>query len=646
VEPLSFGTFLLVALLVGWTGWSYLRRELPVRRRGVLIALRSATLALLAVLLTRPDLRLPGSEVDLGWTLVDASASMAFAAGDGRPAPALRAERRVGELGGEGSARAFGAGDSRLAPALRRAAEGGARRVRVLTDLRLSDGPLALGEAEALGLAVEVEDVGGPLPSAGIERLAAPATGRASEEVTVETVVFATAALAGEQAVVTLTRRDAGGGEVAVAADTVRLPSAGGGVALRRVVSLPGEGGTAIWSAAVAAPGDAVPADDRRHAVTRVDPLSGILALVSLRPDWEPRWLLPVLAEATGLPTRGWLRVGGDAFLSMGDGALLGADSLARVLSEARLAVVHGVEGGSAEWLGEALATAPRLLVLPEDAAGARAAGVDGGEGVLPGEWYPDAQGGGTFGSLFSGIDLALLPPLTGVIRFGTEAEGGSPLAPGLAITRPGGGEASALLLREEEGRRRTAVVAARGFWRWASRGGDPAEAYRRLFSGVAGWLLELEDEGVDPRVGPERTVVSAVGDVTWNLPSGEGVTLRWKGEDGDVEVDTVPAGTGQGDGVGGRRRVRRQAPAPGVTEWEIQTLSGADGPWRGVLVAEEWTDELRWPRDTLLAAGVRGGPGAVAAAAAPLRTTPWPWLLAIALLCVEWILRRRWGLR
>jgi hypothetical protein len=29
-----------------------------------------------------------------------------------------------------------------------------------------------------------------------------------------------------------------------------------------------------------------------------------------------------------------------------------------------------------------------------------------------------------------------------------------------------------------------------------------------------------------------------------------------------------------------------------------------------------------------------------------PLRTVPWPWAILIAILCLEWVLRRRWGLR
>lgn len=642
MEAAPLTTLLLVVLLVAWTGWSYLRRELPVRRRGVLFALRAATLALLAVLLTRPEIGLPESDGEARWTLVDASTSMTFAAGSDE-APAARAERRLADLGEAAAVRTFGegapedGGTSRLAPALRRAAEGGARRVRVLTDLRLADGPLALAEAERLGLAVEVEDAGGPLASAGIERLVAPATARAGEEVAVEATVFATAPLQGEAAVVTLRRTGADGVEETVGVDTVSLPAPGGGVALRTAVSLPDEAGPVVWSATVATPGDVVGADDRRHALTRVDPTAGIVALVSLRPDWEPRWLLPVLSDATGLPTRGWLRVGTDTFLSMGDGGLLSADSLARIADRARVLVLHGVGAEPPAWVEAVLESSPRLLVFPTGAGGARAVGMSDA-GTLSGEWYPEPGGGGVFGALLAGIDLALLPPLTEVIGPGDGSPGAGGFAPALVVVRPGGAQAPALVVHEEAGERRVAVVAATGFWRWASRGGDPAEAHRRLFSGVAGWLLALEEAGTDRAVGPDRSVVPAGGNVRWSLPPGERVTLRIEGVDGVTRLDTLEVGDG-GD-------MPLPAPPAGVSRWEVRTLAGTEGPWAGVLVSEAWTDELRWPRDTLVLAGTPGAAGATAGVVTPLRTSPWPWLVAIFLLCLEWILRRRWGLR
>lgn len=647
-------TFLLAAALGGLAAWSYLRRELPVPHRGLLLALRVVTLVLLAVLLTLPGLRVPGSGGGAPQDVVDASPSMAFAA-PGEPAPRERAEEARTRDGGAPDALVFGSPDpgdgtaSRLAPALLRAAEGGARTARVFSDLRVSDGPEALATAERLGLQLEVVDVGGPIASAGVAHLEAPASGRAGSQVLVEGTVFATAPLAGETAVVTLRRARGGADEVEVARDTVVLPGAGGSVTVQVRTGLPEAPGPVVWSLTVAAPGDGVGADDRRHAVTRVDPLAGIVALVSVRPDWEPRWLLPLLGETTGLPARGWLRVGDDAYLSMGDGGLFSADTLARVLGDARVVVVHGLDGAPPAWLEGAVAGAPRLLVLPASPAGAAAVGV-ASAGTLPGEWYPEPQASAAFAPALEGVDLATLPPLAGVlgpVEAGDPAAGGGNGVPGLVLTRPGGGRAPALLLREVAGERRVAVATARGFWRWAARGGDPATVHRRLFSGVVGWLLALEERIPRAPVGPEVPVVAAGGQVSWRLPPGRRVALRVEPADGPPTVDTVE--------VGAEGRAARPAPAVGTARWEVRTVidpsapapDAPAGPWSGILVAEEWTDELRWPRDTLLAAGV--APSAAlrpATGGIPLRTTPWPWLLAIALLCTEWVLRRRWGLR
>lgn len=655
---------LAAAVLAGLAAWNYLRRELPVPRRGVLLALRATTLGLLAVVVLRPELRMPGSVVSAEWTVVDRSASMSMAA----PGVAPPADRAAGrDLPPDGARTlAFGEdGDgerpgSRLAPALRRAAEGGARSVTVLTDLRVADGPTALAEAERLGLRLRLEDLGAPLASAGIAELSVPGAGRGGDEVAVEATVFATAPLAGAPAVVRLVRRDPDGEEATVAVDTVPLPAPGGLVAVRSRIRLPEVAGTVLWRAEVRAAGDDVGDDDARHAATRVDPLSGIVALVSVRPDWEPRWLLPVLAEATGLPVRGWLRVGADRFLSMGDGGSLSADSLARVLREARIAVVHGVEAdGGPPWLAPVLAESPRLLLLSGPGGAGGVAGVQAGD-PLPGEWYPDPDAPAPFAGVLSGLDLAPFPPLAGAAPLpgsagtgGRENPAGAAAEPGLVLTRPGGGRGVAVLLAEAAGRR-VAEATARGFWRWAARGGDPAEAHRRLFSAVAGWLLELDAPAAAVAVGPVRPVASALEPVAWELPPEATVEVRLEEGDGTVRTDTLRT-----DAVG---RTALPVPAPGVVRWQVtrldapgtaatagETQAGPEpGPWSGLLVVEAWTDELRWPRDTLLAAGVAGVRSAAAATApgVPFRATPWPWLVAVLLLCSEWVLRRRWGLR
>lgn len=612
----TLAALVAAAALLAAASWIYLRRELAVPGRGLLLGLRGAALALLALLLVAPELRIPGARHTVRWTLVDASASMSFTApGDPAPASSVPAPD-------DGDVVLTFEAPSALAPSLRRAAEGGARSLTVYTDLRLADGPEALAEAERLGLGLDVVDVGAPLPSAGIARLDAPASGRGGDEVDIGIELFATAPVAGRRAVVRLHRVLNTGDTAMVAVDTVSLPRSGARLGIRTSQPLPTDPGSVVWRASVAAEGDAVPVDDVRHAVTRVDPLSGIVALVSVRPDWEPRWLLPVLAEATGLPTRGWLRTGDDAWLSMGDGRLFDTDSVARILEEARVAVVHGVGEEPPSWLRPTLDEAPRLVILPGPGPG------------LPGEWYLEPDTPARFSTLFEGLDLALLPPLRQVAAPPAADEGAS----ALPVGQPGGGQGAALILREVPGERRIARVTARDFWRWAARGGDPAEAHRRLFAGVAGWLLELDDPAVDVVVGPERAVSPAAAELRWQLPPERAVELRVDGVGGAaVVVDTVRADA-RGEAV-------LPAPPVGVHRWRVAPIEG-EGEWGGVLVVEEWSDELRWPRDALVLAGAPPAASTAGASGVPLRTTPWPWLAVIALLCAEWILRRRRGLR
>jgi hypothetical protein len=50
-------------------------------------------------------------------------------------------------------------------------------------------------------------------------------------------------------------------------------------------------------------------------------------------------------------------------------------------------------------------------------------------------------------------------------------------------------------------------------------------------------------------------------------------------------------------------------------------------------------------PLDPPAAGGTEPRP-ATPSPARPLRSSGWPYLALIALLCAEWVLRRRWGLR
>lgn len=623
-------TLLAVVAAIVFAVFVYRRRELPIRGRGPLAALRAATLVLVLLLLA--DVALPSagaSGLPQRWLLVDSSGSMSVSGSAG----ATPADRALGELGGDSRVAGFGGpeGESLLAPALRRAAESGAREVRVVSDLRIADVPDVLALQESLDLVVTLVDVGDDLRSAGVGALSVPATGRAGAEVEIEVEVFGTASAEGVDARVLVERNGVLAGE-----SVVRIPGAGRSIRVPIEAQLPDSAGPVLWRARVDLAGDVFEGDDVRSAFTEVDPLEGLLAVVSLRPDWEPRFLMPVLERVTGIPTRGWLQVGDDAFLPMdGSGGILDAAAMARVAESARLLVVHGLSTASPDWVVRAQREGRRVISFASDPDGAEAAGVDTD---LPrnGEWYPVAAEGPLAAAL-AGVPWAELPPLR------------SPLPPeegaeALVVERTGGIRAGVIDLQESDGRRR-AVVLADGLWRWGFRSEVGADAYDRLWSGVAGWLLAFGADAEGGGVGPADPVSAADRPVAWRAPVAAGGTIEVTTTASDgARVDTVE--------IGGDGRAQLPGLAAGGYDWSARviapdSLAARERVWAGRLELETHTDEFRWPRDTLLA-GWDGGAGAVRAADAgrPLRTTPWPWLLILGLLAAEWILRRRSGLR
>ena len=178
------------------------------------------------------------------------------------------------------------------------------------------------------------------------------------------------------------------------------------------------------------------------------------------------------------------------------------------------------------------------------------------------------------------------------------------------------------------------AVTLASGFWRWAARdvGRDP---YRRLWSGVVGWLLS--DQAVlAAQARPAQWVFPRDEPVLWSFPAdsaGIRLDLR-RGE--ELVSDTSFAG-------GGTHSLGRLD--PGSYAYTVTAAAG-DTLTSGRFDVAATTEEMLPVPDvpTLpVRAGVGGGDSGVGR---PLRTLPWPYLLVITLLCAEWIFRRRGGLR
>lgn len=591
------------------------------------------------------DVRLPALGVGgppARWVLLDASLSMSAESTPGTSAW-LAASERAAELEADGwyvarfGAPALGpsavadSGPSEirslLAPALAAAAEAGAHEVRVLSDLRFEDAVAVRAALALLPLAVDFEGFGAATANAGIARFDVPDLAQPEGSVTAQVEVHG--GVAGESLLLEIFEETQ-----LVAELTVQAPSAGLTSTVEVDLPTPATGGRVRYSAVVSMSGDSFRDDDTAVAYANVGHEAGALILVSLDPDWEPRYLLPVLEDVTGLPGVGYLRVGPDRFVRLGRaidrGSPVDSATVRKAATDAAVLVVHGLGTGSDAWVKTLVSRPGRRLLFPADAGGASVVGLEV-ESPQPGEWYAssDIPTSPIAGSL-SGVSLQGLPPLRDVM-VPTEAATQPPLL--LQLRGTGAPRSAFRLLDRASGR--VAVVLSSDFWRWAMRD-DGREPYRRLWSGIVGWLLA--DQAV---------LVAETRPTQWVVP--RGVPLEWSvvGDSaaahivvraGDaVVVDTV---------VHGGRIVSTGVLEP--DEYRYAVLNPA-GDTLGVGRFDVTASTLEMlpaavepeipPRNASIG-------GLVDPLGRPLRTFAWPYLLVIILLCGEWIVRRRSGLR
>jgi hypothetical protein len=678
MDPISWAlyAFLSVGLLAGAL-FHYRRNEPAGRGRYVLAALRGAALALILLLLFDPVLPARGTT---GRTqtvaVVDASLSMRLRAPDGttRWEEALRAVESLGPdrvvLFGAGPAQPAPPLEdavphqpaSQLGPALRSVLEAGPARVVVISDAALEDTDDVTRLAAETGIPLTIHVVGARTAwNAGLTELDAPAWTRADREVEVRVGV----ARLGEGAPDSLTVRLSWGQEELARAAVATPPEGRAAVTTLRFTPPRGMSGRVRLDAELV-DGGAEAADDGQSVYVRVDEEPAGVVLVSFLPDQEPRFLLPVLERALGLPARGWLAVAPGRFLRLGVGRDAGlADAEAevrRAAAAADLLVFHGVDGGEPGWARQAAGQRPTLL-FPRD--GAEGVPVQSGP-RRPGEWYADAElPASPVTPFLVGVSLQDAPPLTAVRAGEAPAGWWAPLL----VRQDRRGEARPVLLAGEVGGRRMAVALADGYWRWAfaEEGGRPL--YDALWSGVAGWLAQDAPDRDQGGVRAETSVVR------------RGQPLRWLGpaaaDSMRVTLHPLPAPRAQ-NGAGAEEEdseraaapaldttvmvsagVAERAPArPGHYRYEVRAFGGPDGSetamGTGELTVERYSPEftrparsVRWADATQQA--VSGESLARAVPAPPgraLRTVAWPWLAVVTLLCAEWVLRRRWGLR
>ena len=358
--------------------------------------------------------------------------------------------------------------------------------------------------------------------------------------------------------------------------------------------------------------------------------------MVSVRPDWEPRYLLPVLEEVTGLSGFGYLRAGPDRYVPMGRaldrGGPVDSATVRRATEDAALLVLHGLGAADEAWVRSLVDRPGPDVVLLDDPAGAEIIGIPTGD-RRDGEWYvsSDVPTSPIAGSLV-GTGFQGLPPLTNVLLPTDPAQ----VRGSLFVQLRGAGPLEAAVHLEEGANGRTAVLLASGLWRWAARDSG-RDAYRQLWSGIAGWLLAGESvPGAQAR--PTQWVVARGERVTWSAPL-DGVQRRVVVSRGDSAVAEVT--------VQDRGSFETGVFPPGQYDYRVEGASG-DTLGTGRFDVAEATSEMTAPamvpeaQTRVLASGVAGAGDQ----GSPLRTEPWPYLLVITLLCGEWIGRRRSGLR
>jgi hypothetical protein len=376
-------------------------------------------------------------------------------------------------------------------------------------------------------------------------------------------------------------------------------------VTLRARIDVPE--GPALLRAIVSSPGDAEPRNDTLGVGIDVSRQPGAV-FVSTSPDYDARYALSVLRGALALPTRGFYRVSPGSWRVDGTFAPVTEAEVRAAFRDAPVAILHG--DTSLFGPPRQATSAPLALMVPTEGDGS--------------EWYAADAPASPLSVALAGLPWDSLPP----IAVGGEQPGGVWHA---LEARRGREAIRRTIVAGTDEPRRVVTIGASGLWRWRFRGGAASDAYTALWGGIFDWLAS---ERADRRAAvPDARVVRAGEPVRWRRGSavGDSVVIAVLARRGTSRVDSVRLR------FGGPSSVAESAPLPqGV--YDVGVRGG-----RALLVvnaSSEWV-----PRLPSAARGAVGG----LAAREPLpraRDLGWVYALVVLLLCAEWLLRRRGGLR
>ena len=641
------------AAAVGFAYFTYFRREPGGRGRVVLMALRSAALILVILLLIDPQLGAsPRAVRNNTRAVLDASLSMRPRASDTRAWDrALQIARQHGNAGiviAGDVARSISpdsltrvqptASASRMLPALQAAAEAGAQRVVLVTDGAIDDAGEIARWLPRLGLQLDVERVQtSNTPNRAIAELEAPSWAEAGKPLQMR-IGVAARGVTTDQPVNVVVRQN--GNEVA--RTQVAIPTEGRTASVNIAFNAngPAEGGLVRYDVAFETR-DSIPDDDVRSAYVFVSEEPAGVAIVSFLPDWEPRFLHPVLAQALGLPVRTFLRVPNGSYFRGGDGLQAGTRvdeaAVRRALAQADLVVLHGVTENAPTWWRDVAARSARVLLFPADMLGDPyevSRGIDA-------DWYVSGEvPASPIAGFLQGLNLGELPPLETMFNATPSENAWTPLHAGRS--RRGG--RNPVLFAQEIGNRRTAIALGMGYWRWAFRGGGSRDLYTRLWGALAGWLAQDQAQVAGAAIRPVNRAVARGEALRWIAPGIAADSLQVQLTDASGRGVTSTIVPQRGD------TALTASLAPGHYNYAARAFAGGSEVARagGPLTVESYSPEFMDAGSDLSV--LKSTPAALAGfsegGGRPLHAYIWPYIILILLLCAEWIFRRRWGLR
>jgi hypothetical protein len=377
-------------------------------------------------------------------------------------------------------------------------------------------------------------------------------------------------------------------------------------VALRGVVQA--ADGPTLVRITLQSAGDVEARNDTLIAVLDVSRAAAAL-FISTRPDVDAREALGVLRGTLAVPARGYWRVAPGQWRVDGTLAPIAESEVRRALREAPVVVLHGDTAA----LGSPRAVSVGALALLAPAT------------EEEGEWYASGAPLSPLSAALSSMPWDSLAPVQA---------GPPPSGDWIGLeARLGRAGAPRSLIAGVEGPRRIAVVSVSGMWRWNLRGGASADAFTAVWGALFDWLLAGRR---DPRVATPELVAAREGEpIRWRRGATsdsivrltlastraeaamreDSVTLRFSGDDNVATSPPLPAGVYQVRMPAGRALL-------------------------AVNPAREWVP--RAPR--VSGRTIRGTP--VAERAPGLRRRGLAYAVVIVALCLEWILRRRRGLR